>query len=147
MSEMIGNQYFLVRQYNLAAKEFENSIHAEDYNVQILQKLIICYTMVNKPGKALNLFLSLINNNIDLIINQKNESINYPCKEIILRIENGEVGYEDDFTFFYVLGMLNFFCDLNNSLKYFQKANKINSKDIRITIIIKMLKKKLVKLN
>jgi len=143
MSEMLANQYFLTRKYNLAAKEMEESIFPVDNNKLIIKKLIICYTQINKPSEALDLFLEIIKTDIDTIIKTDLNSDDCPCFELIERIKCDFVKYEDEFTKSYILGILFLYCNIKQSLDYFKAAGGIDASNKKIKNIIKILKNKI----
>ena len=60
MSEMLGNQYFLARNYDGAAHELAGALLKDAKNKFIKRKLIVCYNQIGQIQKALELFLSLI---------------------------------------------------------------------------------------
>ena len=142
MEEMLANQYFMMRKYNLAAKELELSIHLTQ-NKRLTKKLIICYTQINKPREALDLFLSLISTDIEVITDTNPQADDCPCPGLIANIENDVVTYENEFTKFYVLGLLLLYCNINESLKYFEIARQKNPSEPKIDLIIENLKKNL----
>ena len=69
MSEMLGNQYFLARNYSGAAQELEKVLREDSKNKAIRRKLIVCYTQIGEIQEALSLFLSLAKEDIGFIIN------------------------------------------------------------------------------
>jgi tetratricopeptide (TPR) repeat protein len=142
MSEMLANQYFLTRKYNLAAKELEESVLSIDNNKKIIKKLIICYTQINKPVEALDSFLRLINSDIDIIMKTDINADDCPCFELIDRIKCNYVKYEDEFTKSYILGILYLYCNLKQSLKYFETALKLDPSNKTIINVIEILKDK-----
>ena len=139
MEEMLANQYFMMRKYNLAAKELEQAFHFT-HNQKLAKKLIICYTQINKPREALDLFLSVISSNIELITDTDPLADDCPCPVLVTNIENGSVTYENEFIKFYVLGILQLYCKRDESIKYFEKANQLNPIDINIIRILEILK-------
>src|SRR3990172_10555712 len=143
MSEMLANQYFLIRKYNLAAKELEQSISLSDDNKLITKKLIICYTQINKPKEALSLFLKIIISDIDFIMKTDLNSEDCPCFELLDRIKADYVRYEDEFTKSFVLGILYLYCNIKESVVYFENANKIEPSNKIINNIIEILNRKM----
>ena len=136
---MLANQYFLTRKYNLAAKELEESIFSIDNSKIIIKKLIICYTQINKPVEALELFLELIKTDIDIIMRTDPKADDCPCFELIDRIKCDFVKYEDEFTKSYTLGILYLYCNLKQSLNYFKTALKFDPSNNKIIDVIEIL--------
>lgn len=140
MEEMLANQYFMMRKYNLAAKELEQAFQFT-HNLKLAKKLVICYTQINKPREALDLFLSIISSDIELITHTDPKADDCPCPVLITNIENGIVTYENEFTKFYVLGILLLYCMRDASIKYFEKAKQLNPSEFKIERILETLKK------
>ncbi len=68
MSEMLGNQYFMARNYINAEKELEPEYLKDSTNKGIRRKLIICYVQTRKFEKALDIFHSLVKEDVTFII-------------------------------------------------------------------------------
>ncbi len=60
MSEMLANQYFLVRRFSEAEKVFEKILADNPKNNLAKKKLIICYINNGKIKNALDLFYEVI---------------------------------------------------------------------------------------
>lgn len=144
MEEMLANQYFMMRKYNLAAKELEQIFYVT-HNKKLAKKLIICYTQINKPREALDLFLSIISTDIELIIDTDPQADDCPCPVLVTNIEDDIVTYENEFTKFYVLGILLLYCNKDASIKYFERAKQKNPSESKIDRILDILKKNLFK--
>jgi len=140
MEEMLANQYFMMRKYNLAAKELEQILNFTA-NKKLAKKLIICYTQINKPREALDLFLSLISTDIEVITDTDPLADDCPCPVLVTNIKNDLVTYENEFTKFYVLGMLLLYCKRDASIKYFKKARQTNPSETKIDRILELLTK------
>lgn len=141
MEEMLANQYFMMRKYNLAAKELEQTFYVT-HNKKLAKKLIICYTQINKPREALELFLSIISTDVKLIIDTDPQADDCPCPVLVTTIEDDIVTYENEFTKFYVLGILLLYCNKEASIDYFEKAKQLNPSESKIDRILETLKKK-----
>ena len=70
MSEMLGNQYFLARNYSRSASELYKALKSDVRSKPIRRKLVICYTQIDEIGKALDTFISLIKEDVDFVIIQ-----------------------------------------------------------------------------
>lgn len=134
MSEMLGNQYFLVGRYYDAIKELENALVSDPSNNQIKKKLIICYIKTNEIEKAFDIFNQLINQDISLILESNNLNDNCPCSEIIYELENANI-IKDQNQNNLALGMMWLFFNAKNSINYFQKVLGIES----IKLVIKLI--------
>ncbi|MGE5352264.1 MAG: hypothetical protein ACM3P0_09285 [Acidobacteriota bacterium] len=138
ISEMLGNQYFMMRKYMAASKEFEKSLQADLGNYKVVKKLVICYTQINRPFDALELFLDLISHDIGIIINTDPIAVNCPCPELIGVVEAGAVRYEDKFTMNCMLGILWLYCDMSVSLRYFKRAYDIEQENTLLNKVIRV---------
>lgn len=124
-SEMLGNQYFMVRKYLAASKEFEKALQADCANYKVLKKLVICYTQTNRPFDAMELFLKLIGHDIGIFTNTDPIAVDCPCPGLIGEVEAGAVKYEDKFVTKCVLGILWLYCDISVSFRFLRQACEI----------------------
>lgn len=60
MSEMLGNQYFLSRNFSKAKEAYEKVLFSEPQNDFIKKRLIICYTQTGEINKAFDLFFEIV---------------------------------------------------------------------------------------
>lgn len=143
MSEMLANQYFLVRNFISAKSIYENILEKEPLNKSVKKKLTICYVTTGELDKALNVFLSLIKEDVDYVINTNIKSEDCPCPELISKIESEEKLF-DDKDKITALGILWLYCSMNKSIEYFNEAEHNNPNDERISEIKSILINKLV---
>ncbi len=122
MHEMLGNQLFMARNYPSAARHLEKALQVHPGNKAIRRKLVICYTQTRETERALDVFLSLIEDDIDYIINTDPVSDDCPCPEIVFNLEDELHGMETAFRDNLVLGMLWLYCDTERAWEYFHKA-------------------------
>ena len=146
MSEMLGNQYFLARKYANAIDVFEKALTNDFKNKGIRCKLIICYTQAREIKKALDVFVTLIEDDIEFIINMDPVRDDCPCPELVFDLEaNLDISLYS-FDYYLSLGMLWLYCDLKKSIEYFRKAQKLDQENPKIKYIlfhlISTLKKK-----
>lgn len=131
MSEMLGNQYFMARRYQSALEEFESVLLSDPSNKQVRKKLIICYLQVGKINQSFDLFVDLISEDINCIVDTDPEIDDCPCPEIVNNLEeifgNSNLSKSDRFK---VLGILWLFCDHNKSAAYFLKYLELNNDDV-----------------
>jgi len=126
MSEMLGNQYFLSRDYPRASVELNKALLTDPKNKPLRRKLIICYTQVGEIKKALDTFVSLIKEDIDFIINTDPVADDCPCPELVFDMEQKLENNQDSTDFNIILGMLYLYCNLDKSVDYFLRVLKIN---------------------
>ncbi len=135
MSEMLGNQYFLARNYASAAKNLQNALNIEPLNKPVRKKLVICYSQVGEIQKALNIFYNLIVEDIDCIIKTDPIADDCPCPELVSHYGT-ILPYEENSTdLIIMLGMLWLYCNANKSLSFFKSAEKMKPEHERIKSI------------
>ena len=83
MSEMLGNQFFLARNYAGAANELEKALKKDPASKYVQRKLVVCYSQINKLEKAFNVFYDLAKRDMDFIINAKYDDAECPCPELV----------------------------------------------------------------
>jgi len=140
MSEMLGNQYFLARNYDGAALELEGALLKDARNKLIKRKLIICYNQIGQIKKALELFTSLIKEDARTIIDIDPVADDCPCPELVYKYEKDSEKIQalDPML---RLGMLWLYCDVERSLAYFEKALSDNPGNPAIQSILSILDK------
>lgn len=126
MSEMLGNQYFMVRRFSEAEKVFEEILNEDCSNVVAKKKLIVCYINNGKIKQAIELFYEVIKEDITIITSTKIIDDDCPCPEIITKFENltePELSYQKKLE---ILGMLWLYCDYYKSIQHFEKLKEFN---------------------
>jgi len=122
MDEMLGNHYFLARNYAKAADLLENALRSDPKSKQMRRKIIICYAQTGQTDKAMKVFLSLIKEDIDFVINTDPVDDDCPCPELVFQMENEHQEDQSSKDYFLILGMLWLYCDLYRSNDYFNQA-------------------------
>lgn len=135
MHEMLGNQYFLARQYSLAEKELEAALLHNPTSISIKKKLIICHTQTNTIHRALDIFIDAIGQNIHAITDTDPILENCPCPQLVFELENSLLPAEG-IERHLVLGMLWLYCDIEMSLKHFLA---VSHHDKKIEYIVSQL--------
>jgi pentatricopeptide repeat protein len=126
MSEMLANQYFLVRRFPDAEEAFENILLSDPKNKTVRKKLILCYIHNGNIRKALDMFYGLIKEDIEFIINTDIVADDCPCPELIDKFEKMN---EHKFSYINTLeifGILWLYCDINKSITFFEKLKEFN---------------------
>ena len=141
MSEMLANYHFIIRNYCNAIPELEVELSKNPSNYIYKKKLIICYTQTDKLSKAIDLFIELLDEDINLIINTDVEYEDCPCPDLIAMLENGTIQREGEFNLLIELGILWLYCDRNESVKYFLRAQALDPSDKSISKILNLLQK------
>lgn len=139
MSEMLGNQLFLVRKFSEAEKEFEQVLENEPQNLQTLKKIIVCHTQTGKYDLALKRFYKLVKINPHLIIETDQIFEDCPCPELIGKLENSLPFEKDEFYFQVLMGILWLYCDEKKSLEYFKAAQQNEPDNFYVNEIVNVL--------
>ena len=142
MSEMLGNQFFLARNYAAAAKELENAFQHNPNCKGIRRKLIICFNETGEIRKAFSIFISLINEDAEFIIHTDPIDDDCPCPELIFEAERCLMNNDDSIEFVLRMGMLWLYCDVRESIRYLNQAQKMAPTDTDIKTAITLLKTK-----
>lgn len=140
---MLGNQYFMARNYLGAADAFQNVLKDEPKNLNAKKKLIISLTQIGKFSKAFELFADFISENIDYIVNTDPAKDDCPCAELVNNLEVKSKYGTESITILETLGILWLYCDIHNSIEYFEKALQLIPNDVKLNSILIILKKKL----
>jgi pentatricopeptide repeat protein len=141
MSEMLGNQYFLSRNFDKAMQHFEQVFKKEPENEKVQKKLVICYCEAGHVKDALEVFDKITANNIELIAETDIVSEDCPCPEILERMRWYEQVAANSLDFQCIMGMLNLYCSVEDSLVAFDKALGINPSDKVVKRIYGRIKK------
>jgi tetratricopeptide (TPR) repeat protein len=135
MSEMLGNQYFLARNYENAAKNLQFALDNDPLNKAVRKKLIICYSQTGEIQKAFNIFYNLVLEDVDCIINTDVVSDDCPCPDLVKHY--GKIfPYEENSTDLKImLGMLWLYCEVQTSLKFFKSVlNEVQNDEKLISV-------------
>lgn len=147
MHEMLGNQYFMARNYLGAATVFQSVLKDDPANINVQKKLIISYTQIGKYSHAFELFSELVSTNINDIVATDPIKDDCPCPELVNKLENLTDKGNESFTTYQTLGILWLYCDISKSVEYFKKALALKPKDERTNAIIFKINKKLTELS
>lgn len=138
MSEMLGNQYFLARRYADALLHLEDELRRNPSNFPVQKKLIICYLQTGHIENAIDLFHSVIEKDVDYIINTDPVRDDCPCPDIIQAISKDiQCPTEDENNI--KLGILWLYCDLEDSINHFKQVSRENKFINKIDEILKIL--------
>ena len=140
---MLGNQFFMTRNYLEASNAFQQVLQEDPNNINARKKLIISFTQIGKFTKALELFSSFISENIDAIINTDPIKDDCPCPELVHNLEHLTSHGSESFTTYQTLGILWLYCDIHKSIENFEKAIALKPKDENAIAILLLIKKKL----
>jgi len=147
MYDMLGNQYFLSRQYKFAAEALEKALKNDPHNKGIQRKLIICHCQIGQVQNAIEYFLSLIKEDVDFIINTDPIEDDCPCPGLVYDMETKFSNNEESLDFNLIIGMYWLYCNLEKSVQYFRKAQAIDPTNQYIKAILVFLTARLEKTN
>jgi len=138
MSEMLANQYFLVRRFSEAEKVYEKILSSDSNNRLAKKKLIICYINNNKIKEALDLFYEVISKDITIITNTNIVDDDCPCPEIITKFDKlnePSLSYQNKLE---IMGMLWLYCDYYKSIQHFERLKEFNPNEPLYSNILKV---------
>ena len=137
-SEMLGNKYFLARNYQGAAQNLQYVLSQNPINKGARKKIVICYTQIGEIEKAFENFHALVKEDINFIINTDPVADDCPCPELVEKY--GKVlPYEDNsFDMKLILGMLWLYCDVDKSLELFRDI-AASTKDFRMREVFSLI--------
>lgn len=133
MSEMLGNRYFIARQFDKAIPPLELALQSSPNSEKIKKKLIICYIQVGKIDEAFNLFYEVVNRNPHLITDTDLYYDDCPCSELLPLWERKKVQINQKSDLYEILGMLYAYCNVNKAVQYLKKikSHPTNASKIR----------------
>lgn len=147
MSEMLGNQYFLARNYANAAKNLQYALDIDPLSKPVRKKLVICYLQIGEIQNALNIFYNLVLEDIDCILSTDPVGDDCPCHELVTHYGTILPYEENSSDLKIMLGMLWLYCDSKKSLSFFKSVEKIRPEDERIKSISSIIENKLSLIN
>jgi len=139
MYEMLANQYFLARRYAQACEVYEKVLEKRPKDKFILRKLIICYTQIGEIKKALDVFISCLEDDIECIVKIDPIADDCPCPELVAELEKKLASNLNSLDFHLMLGMLWLYCDMKKSIEYFLKAQQLDPENAMVKYIILLI--------
>lgn len=143
LSEMLGNQYFMARNYAAAAVQLQGALEKDPSSKAIRRRLIVCHIQIGMIQKAFPLFRALVQEDIDFIINTDPVDDDCPCQELVKESEACALDTESSVDLNLKLGMLWLFCDLQRAVEYFERAVEASSGAPAIAEVTRLLIKRL----
>ena len=141
MSEMLGNQYFLSRNYSRAAVTFSRVYSKNPKNFSVRKKLIICFTQTGELSKAFDFFYALVKENIEYLTNTDPVADDCPCSELADKYGMVLPYEENSSDLKLLLGILWLYCDAKKSLEFFKQLILIQPEEKRYSEIIFQIEK------
>lgn len=144
---MLGNKYFLARNYEGAAANFQYTLKTDPINKSVRKKLIICYTQIGQIQKAFENFYMLAKENINFIMETDIVADDCPCPELIEKYGNVLPYEKDSFDMKLMLAMLWLYCNAAKSLEFFKRIILENPGDSRIKEIASLIEENIKSTN
>jgi len=144
MSEMLGNQYFMARNFSAAEKEFEEVLIKYPENRTAKKKLVVCYTQTGRLKESFAFFLELIKNDIGFIVKTDPIKDDCPCHELITQAEAQSKNYDNKHNYYLMMGIIWLFCDIYQSKFYFEKLKEIDPENHDFETVCSVLDKYLL---
>ncbi len=144
MSEMLGNHYFLARKYLLATKELEEALKKQPQNKAIRRKLVICNAQCGELERALDLLISLLEEDIEFITKSDPIFDDCPCPELAYELESQVDSDKKLATSNLKLGIFWLYCEIDKSIYYFNEYKKIKSDNPFVIKILSILNSYLI---
>jgi len=142
-SEMLGNKYFLVRNYENAALNFQAALKSDPINKSVRKKIIICYTQIGQIQEAFKNFYLLTKEDIDFIIDTDIVADDCPCVELTAKYGNIFPYENESSDLKLMLAMLWLYCSAEKSLNFFKQILIEEPENLRVQEIISLIEFKL----
>ncbi len=140
---MLGNKYFLARNYEGAAANFQYTLKTDPINKSVRKKLIICYTQIGQIQKAFESFYQLVKEDINFIIETDLVADDCPCVELTDKYGNILPYENESYDLKLMLGMLWLYCNAEKSFEFFKRIIVENPGDSRIKEIASLIEGKI----
>lgn len=139
MCEMLANQYFLARRYAQACSVYEKVLQKRPKDKNLRRKLIICYTQIGEIKKALDIFISCLEDDVECITKIDPVAEDCPCPELVTDLEQKLANNLNSLDFHLMLGMLWLYCDIDKSIDYFLEAQRIDPDNTIVKYILLLI--------
>ncbi len=136
MSEMLGNQYFMARNYSAAQREFEEVLSKYPDNRSAKKKLVVCYTQTGRLKESFEYFLELVKSDIEFIVKTDPIKDDCPCPELIDKLEPKNKDVIDSFDYNLIMGIIWLYCDITHSQSYFTKLKELDPSNAEIELVL-----------
>ncbi|MBK7868507.1 MAG: hypothetical protein IPJ75_16795 [Ignavibacteriales bacterium] len=118
MSEMLGNNYFLVRNYESAKTTFLALPEPLRSEMRVIKKLILCEIFLGDPHSALHYLLTILREIPDFIIKTDVEDEDCPCRDLICHLEAQPGFSSENNSTILSMSILWLYCSIDKSLYY-----------------------------
>ena len=142
-SEMLGNKYFLTRNYKNAALNFQATLNSDPINKSVRKKIIICYTQIGQIQKAFENFYTLVKEDIDFIMDTDMIADDCPCAELTSKYGNILSHDNKSVELKLMLAMLWLYCSAEKSIEFFRQILFEDPKDLRVQEIVSLIENRI----
>jgi tetratricopeptide (TPR) repeat protein len=146
-SEMLKNKYFLARNYSGAAQNLQYVLSQNPINKSARKKIIICYTQTGEIEKAFENFYTLVQEDINFIINTDPVADDCPCPELVTKYGKMFPYENESYHMKLMLAMLWLYCDANKSYGFFKEIAETDIVDLRIKEVLTLIEKNMESIN
>ncbi|MBT8384055.1 MAG: tetratricopeptide repeat protein [Ignavibacteria bacterium] len=138
-SEMLGNKYFLARNYQGAAQNLQFVLSKNPINKSARKKIIICYTQTGEIEKAFDNFYTLVKEDIHFIIDTDPVADDCPCPDLVAKYGKVYRYEKKSYDLKLMLGMLWLYCDVYKSWEIFDELNSNNDHDFKLKEVLSLI--------
>lgn len=136
---MLGNQYFMARNFREAIHHFEKASKKHPDDLQLAQKYVICLAVNEQVDAAASEFLRILRCCPSVILTSQNLDPDCPCPEILAKWSLEPPARFDRFHYLTALGILAVFCKRELALAYFCKAREIKPTNAAVREIVEII--------
>ncbi len=140
MDRMLGNQYFMARNYAKAIVSLERAMRQYPDDLSISRKLIISYIANHNLHAAIDKLKVFSNKFSDLVFIDGLADANCPCPKLLDEWKNEPPKSVTQADYYIALGILELFCGNQNGCLYFEKAKDISPDQELINELLSELK-------
>lgn len=141
MTLMLGNRYFLDRDYARAIPLLEAAVADDPGNFGARKKLVISYLQVGELDRSLGSFEEILRQDPRIIIDTDPEEEDCPCPALCAALEKRLPWSSDPFPALVGLAVLEAYCDLPKALRYLRRAIALRPAEERLARIQRALEK------
>jgi len=138
---MLGNRYFLARQFDKAIPCLEEALQRNPNGHKIKKKLVVCYIEVGQVERAFNYFHTLVHLDPHIIIDTDPYYDDCPCCELIPIWENKHEQGAGTVDVLKILGMLYLYCNVDKAIEFFNEVIQQVENPVKTNSILTQLTK------
>ena len=141
MTLMLGNRYFLDRDYERAVPLLEAAVDDDPECLSARKKLVIAHVQMGNVDTALVHFEFVLRRAPRLIIDTNAEVEDCPCPSLCAVMESRLADAQDPFPVLVSLGVLETYCDLVKARQRLDRARSLRPRDERLGRLLAVLEK------